>query len=80
MPRYFFDIRSNDSVQIDDEGSELCGPDVAAVEAKKTLAQVVRDNLSWPQRRQLAIVVRDEGGAAFEVEIAFEVIVGSWAN
>lgn len=77
MSRYYFDLRDQDGLVIDDEGVEL--PDVDAVEkeALQALIDAAREALVRPVKaRETAIEVRDDVGhvmrARFEIAINIE--------
>lgn len=58
MPRYYFDVRDDDGAFIDEVGIEL--PDMAAAiqEARRALADMVRDALR-DSKGDVAIAIRD---------------------
>jgi hypothetical protein len=60
--RYFFDIRENGNVQVDDIGLDLPGLEAAKAEAARTLGGIARDELPASERRMLSIEVRDGTG------------------
>ncbi|WP_244068257.1 DUF6894 family protein [Bradyrhizobium sp. Ce-3] len=63
MKRYFFDIREDDELAVDEEGILLPDIEAAEIEAAKSLADVVRDRAIANRSRQVTIEVRDESGA-----------------
>ncbi|MBB4367298.1 hypothetical protein GGD63_000067 [Bradyrhizobium sp. cir1] len=77
MPRYYFDLRDDDELALDEEGLELSGLRAAQVEAAKSLADMARDEAcsSAPVNgtRHMAIEVRDAGGPVMQVRFTFEV-------
>jgi hypothetical protein len=59
MPRYFFDIHDSEGTFIDDVGVDLPDMDAAIREARRALADIVRDSLREPMRDPLSIAIRD---------------------
>ena len=59
MPRYYFDVRDGDGVFVDDVGVELSDMDTAIREARKAIADMVRDALREQSGDQISILVRD---------------------
>lgn len=59
MPRYFFDVNDGDGAFVDEIGVEL--PDMASAvrEARKALADMVRDALREPDASLVSILIRD---------------------
>jgi hypothetical protein len=45
MPRYYFDLRDEDEVAVDEEGLELSSLRAVQIEAAKSLADLARDAL-----------------------------------
>jgi hypothetical protein len=62
MPRYFFDINDGDRFTPDYEGIELESIKAAKDAAKKTLPDIVNDELSDGDRRVFVVLVKDEVG------------------
>jgi hypothetical protein len=62
MPRYFFDTHDGDHFTPDHDGVELESIEAAKDEAKKTLPDIVNDELLDGDRRDFVVVVRDEAG------------------
>ena len=77
MPRYYFDIRNEGNLAIDDEGLEFTDSLAVQEEAARSLADMARDELrSGPtpsKNRHMAIEVRDDDGPLFEVKFTFEI-------
>jgi hypothetical protein len=65
MPRYFFDIHDGDCFTPDYTGVELESIEAVKDEAKKSLPDIVKDELPDGDRRTFVIVVKDEGGHEF---------------
>ena len=59
MPRYFFDIEDGDGVFVDDVGLQFKDMDTAICEARKAIADMVRDALREAHGSQISILVRD---------------------
>ena len=59
MPRYFVDFQDGDTVQPDEEGSDLIGFEQARIEAIELLPQVARDELPDGEDRTFIVTVRD---------------------
>ena len=62
MPRFFFDIDDGKNFTPDDVGVELEGLEAAKAEAKKTLPDIVKDEMPDGDRRDFTVVVKDEVG------------------
>ena len=77
MPRYYFDLRDDKGIALDEEGLELSSPRAVQAEAAKSVADVARDALlSAPltgDRRELAIDVRDANGPVMQVKFCFQI-------
>ncbi len=77
MPRYYFDLRDDTGIALDEEGLELSGPRAVQAEAAKSAADVARDAmLSAPltgDRQEMAIEVRDAGGPVMQVRFCFQI-------
>ncbi|MGY2904670.1 DUF6894 family protein [Bradyrhizobium sp. URHC0002] len=78
MPRYYFDIREENHLAVDEEGMWL--PDMQAVqeEAARCLAGVARDEVRRPtgdpnRNHRMAIEVRDDNGPVLQVKFTFEI-------
>jgi cobalamin biosynthesis protein CbiD len=59
MPRYYFDVRDGEGSHIDDVGLLLPDMDAAIREARKALADMVRDALRDSDGSEISILVRD---------------------
>jgi hypothetical protein len=77
MPRYYFDIRNEGDLTIDEEGLEFSAPQAVQEEAARSLADMARDEVrsdTTPSKnRHMAIGVRDGDGPLFEVKFTFEI-------
>ena len=78
MTRYYFDLRDEDDLAVDEEGLEL--RDIASVqeEAARSLADMARDavrapNYDGPRNHRMAIEVRDATGPVLQVNFTFEI-------
>ena len=59
MPRFFFDVKDDDGDFIDEVGLELPDMKAAIREARRALADMVRDTLREPNGDGLSIAIRD---------------------
>lgn len=77
MPRYYFDLRDDKGIALDEEGLELSGPRAVQAEAAKSVADMARDAvLSAPltgDTQEMAINVRDAGGPVMQVRFCFQI-------
>ena len=77
MPRYYFDLRDESGLALDEEGLELTSPRAVQAEAAKSLADMARDAMlsALPAggRQTMAIEVRDDGGPLMQVTFSFEI-------
>ncbi len=77
MPRYYFDLRDENGIALDEEGLELSGPRAVQAEAAKSVADMARDAVLSAQfsggRQEMAIGVRDAGGPIMQVKFCFEI-------
>ncbi|MCK1358928.1 hypothetical protein [Bradyrhizobium sp. 199] len=77
MPRYYFDLRDEQGIALDEEGLELSSPRAVRAEAAKSVADMARDAvLSAPltgNRQKMAIDVRDADGPVMQVKFCFEI-------
>lgn len=76
MPLYYFDLRDDDKVVPDDEGTELASMDEVQNEAAYALADMLRDQLPIAngngRARDLIVEVRDSGGLVMHARFSFE--------
>jgi hypothetical protein len=77
MPRYYFDLLDGDVLAPDEEGLLLPNLQAAQAEATRSLADMARDaveNLAaTPDKRDMAIEVRDAAGPVMQVKFTFEI-------
>ncbi|QDF39380.1 hypothetical protein FJN17_18430 [Bradyrhizobium symbiodeficiens] len=76
MPRYYFDLRDDKGIALDEEGLELSSPRAARAEAAKSVADMARDAVfSAPNggRQQMVIDVRDTSGPVLQVKFCVEI-------
>jgi uncharacterized protein DUF6894 len=77
MPRYYFDLRDDTGVALDEEGLELASARAVQAEAAKSVADMARDAiLSAPPagaRQTMAIDVRDAKGPVMQVKFSFAI-------
>ena len=63
MPRFYFDLREDGSVLADDDGVDFPNIELAAGEASRAAAEIVRDNiLRTGNLQEIAVEVRNESG------------------
>jgi hypothetical protein len=76
MPRYFFDIHDGDQFTPDYDGIELESIEAAKVEAKRTLPDIVKDEMPDGDRRDFVVLVKDEVGHEI-VRVTLSLVVES---
>jgi hypothetical protein len=62
MPRFFFDIHDGKAFMPDCEGLDLDDLEAAKGEAKKTLPEIVKDELPDRDRRDFTVDLKDVAG------------------
>ena len=62
MPRFFFDIHDGEAFTPNREGLELEDLEAAKAEAKKTLPEIVKDEMPDGDRRDFTVDVKDIAG------------------
>jgi hypothetical protein len=62
MPRFFFDIHDGKAFMPDREGLDLEDLEAAKAEAKKTLPEIVKDEMPDGDRRDFTVDVKDAAG------------------
>ena len=62
MPRFFFDIHDGEAFTPDRVGLELDGLEAAKAEAKKTLPEIVKDEMPDGDWRDFTVDVKDVAG------------------
>jgi len=72
MPRYYFDVRANDNLVVDDKGVEF--PDVrgAEIQATRSVGEMASDIPPGTQHHHVAIEVRTDYGRAFKAAFTFD--------
>jgi hypothetical protein len=71
MPRYHFDIRDGQDVFTDDDGMDLPDMDTAIGEARRTLADMMRDSLRNDGGDALSIAIRAGADGPVIVSVRF---------
>jgi Domain of unknown function (DUF6894) len=75
MKRYYFDLRDDDSLAVDEEGLELPGIQAVQEEAARSLVDMTKSAVAALQSssgRHMAIEVRDDTGPVLQVRFTFE--------
>jgi hypothetical protein len=76
MPRYFFDLRDDETFAPDDDGVELPDMQAAQVEAARTLLDTARLLSRRPAQslhgHLISIEVRDDRGSVLRATLAFD--------
>jgi hypothetical protein len=62
MPRFFFDIHGGEGFTPDRQGLELDDLEAAKDEAKKTLPEIVKDEMPDGDRRDFTVDVKNVAG------------------
>jgi 4-hydroxyphenylpyruvate dioxygenase-like putative hemolysin len=77
MPRYYFDVRDEDGASIDEVGIEL--PDMAAAiqEARRAVADMVRDALRESNIGDVAIAIRDGADGPVVLSVSLSTVTPS---
>ncbi|RXT54298.1 DUF6894 family protein [Bradyrhizobium betae] len=77
MPRYYFDLLDGGVLACDEEGLLLPNLQAAQAEAARSLADMARDAVddltATPDKRDMAIEVRDAAGPVMQVKFTFEI-------
>jgi hypothetical protein len=77
MPRYYFDVRNDQAISLDEEGLELLDVEAVQGEAARALADMARDAANERARnalaQRMAIEVRDDAGPVLQVSFTFNV-------
>ena len=76
MPRYYFDLRDNDELAVDDEGLELSTLQAVQIEAARSLVDMAKHAI-WKKAdtilgHRMAIEVRDGDGPVLQAKFTFE--------
>ena len=77
MPRYYFDIRDNDELAVDEEGLDLPNLQAVQIEAARSLTDMARHTV-WERAEtilghRMAVEVRDDNGPVLQAKFIFEV-------
>ena len=62
MPRFFFDIHDGEKFTPDRQGLDLDNLEAAKAEAKKTLPEIVKDEMPDGDRSDFTVDVKDVAG------------------
>jgi hypothetical protein len=62
MPRFFFDIHDGEDFTPDRDGLDLDDLEAAKAEAKRTLPEIVKDEMPDGDRRDFTVGVKDATG------------------
>ena len=62
MPRFFFDIHDGEDFTPDRDGLDLDDLEAAKAEAKRTLPEIVKDQMPDGDRRDFTVDVKDAAG------------------
>lgn len=78
MPKYFFDVQDGDGLFIDEVGIELPDMDTAIREARRALADMMRDALRDQSGQAVVIRIRDgaDGPVILSVSLTTELPEG----
>lgn len=79
MPHYFFDVQDTDGAFVDDVGMDLPDMDTAIREARRALADMVRDALKDQSGEAVLIRIRDgaDGPVILTVTLTTELPSGT---
>jgi hypothetical protein len=72
MNRYYFDIRDNEGLSIDEEGVEFATQSEAESEAAQSLADLAKEMAPLDQRKDVAIEVRVGARRVFQAALIFD--------
>ncbi|TAI62687.1 DUF6894 family protein [Bradyrhizobium sp. 31Argb] len=77
MPRYYFDVRNDETIALDEEGLELLDIEAVQEEAARAFADMARDAVNQSAvstlAQRMAIEVRDNAGPVLQVSFTFAV-------
>jgi hypothetical protein len=76
MPRYYFDLRDNDELAVDEEGMELPTLQAVQIETARSLVDIAKHAI-WTKaesvlRHRMAIEVRNGTGPVLQARFTFE--------
>ena len=77
MPRYYFDLRENDELAVDEEGLDLPTLQAVQIEAARSLVDMARHAV-WSRAdtilaHRMAIEVRDDNGTVLQAKFTLEI-------
>lgn len=72
MTRYYFDIRENEILAVDEQGMDLADLKAAEVEAAQSLADMARNMPGDADSHHMAIEVRADDGPIFTATFVFK--------
>lgn len=70
MMRYYFDIRDNSGLSVDEEGLEFPTQQEAEIEAARSLADLAKEFADI--RQDVSVEVRTDGGRVFQTAFIFD--------
>jgi hypothetical protein len=76
MRRYYFDLRDDRGLFVDDEGVRCRDLNAAQAEAARSLADMARDAIhttAVAPPRMMSIEVRDDGGPVMQVRFTIDI-------
>ncbi|MCA6105379.1 DUF6894 family protein [Bradyrhizobium australafricanum] len=74
MPRYYFDLKTGNSVAVDEEGVDLSDLEAAQSEAAQSLGAMARDAaVTGKGTEQMEISVRDDDGPVMTVRFSYDI-------
>jgi hypothetical protein len=77
MKRYYFGLRDQDGLAVDDEGLELHSMESVQKEASRSMTEAIREMSRWPLKAgDISIEVRDEKGQVMFIRFAIEIEIG----
>ena len=71
MPRFFFDVNDGEDIFIDNAGIELPDMDAAIREARRALADMIRDAMRGVDGDRVSIRIRDGSEGPILLEVNF---------
>lgn len=76
MTRYYFNVREDDHLSLDDEGFEYASDERARSEALRSLAELAKDAISKCDgvRHSMSVEVQDDQGPVLEVGFVFDMV------
>lgn len=80
MPRYYFDVRDMEGTFVDEMGLDLPDMDAAIREARKALADMVRDALRELNHDAVSIAIRDGADGPVVVSVSLTTVTPDQLN